>query len=573
MNLRRIIAGHFPDNESLSGADFAKRLQWLMLVRLIVNTLLLGATILFHVEHIDSLFAVSAVPLYILICTIFLLSLLYALALPRLRSYWGFSIFQVMVDLGYYTALVYFTGGASSPFLLIYVFPIIASGILHLRRGAYGTACLACMLFGVMILLQFHGALPRSEWPWVSPWATKAPGYVLWVVVVHFTIFFLTAFLSSSVAVQLRTTRVSLSVTERDYRRLSGLHSSIVRSIPSGIITTDEQDHISYVNEAGASVLRTSPAELHGVPLRRVFPEVENGFSDHARLSRRYVTTKQLDGERVYVELMFSDLRGDDGKPKGRLVVFQDITNLKRMEERVRVSQRQAAFVRIAAGMAHEIRNPLAALRGAAELLSVTSSESTGDHRLFDIIVREADRLNSLLGDFLVLVSPIEHVRSRVMLNDLVQDTVTLFSSGPLSEKHVTIETLVSHGVELEGDAAKLKQALWNLLANALEASPEGGIIKVVLQADEAEGQAMLSVQDFGEGVPPEIKDRIFEPFTTTKEGGTGLGLPLVLRTVEAHNGTVEFDSDPRIGTTFVVRLPLAHSEPVTENRDELTNE
>ena len=247
-------------------------------------------------EHVDSLFAESAIPLYILICTIFLLSLLYALSLPRLRNYWWFSVFQVMVDLGYYTVLVYFTGGASSPFLLIYVFPIIASGILHLRRGAYGTACLACMLFGLMILLQFHGILPRSEWPWVSPWATKAPGYVLWVVVVHFTIFFLTAFLSSSVAEQLRTTRASLSVTERDYRKLSGLHSSIVRSIHSGIITTDELDRITFVNEAGANVLRTTPGELHGVPLSKVFPEVKNGLPHRVTAMRRYVTNQKAGG-------------------------------------------------------------------------------------------------------------------------------------------------------------------------------------------------------------------------------------------------------------------------------------
>lgn len=573
MSLRRTIADYFHANESLSGPDFAKRLQWLMFVRLIVTTLLLGATILFHVEHIDSLFAESAVPLYVLICTIFLLSLLYALSLPRLRNYWGFSIFQVVVDLCYYTALVYFTGGASSPFLLIYVFPIITSGILHLRRGAYGTASIACILFGLMILLQFHGILSRSEWPWVSPWATKASGYLLWVVVVHFTIFFLTAFLASSVAEQLRTTKVSLSVTERDYRKLSGLHSSIVRSIPSGIITTDELDRISFVNEAGANALRTSPAELYGVPLGTIFPDIKNGRSDRATISRRYVTTKELGGERVHMELTFSDLRGDDGRPKGRLVVFQDVTNLKKMEERVRVSQRQAAFVRIAAGMAHEIRNPLAALRGAAELLSVSSMESIGDQRLFHIIVREADRLNSLLSDFLVLVSPMEHVKSRVMLNDLVQDTITLFSTGLLSDRDVTIETLVSKGVEVEGDAAKLKQALWNLLANALEASTNGGVIRVVLESDEAERQAVLAVQDSGGGVPPEIKDRIFEPFTTTKEGGTGLGLPLVLRIVEAHNGVIEFDSDPRRGTTFIVRLPLAHAEPVTENRDEPTNE
>lgn len=574
MILRRTIAGLFPVNESLSGPDFAKRLEWLMLVRLIVTTLLLGATIFFHAKHVNSLFAETAIPLYVLIGALFLLSLLYALALPRMRNYWGFSFFQVMADVVYYTVLVYFTGDASSPFLLIYVFPIISSGILHLRRGAYGTASVASILFGTLVTLQFHGILPHSEWPWVSPWAKEAPRYVLWIVVVHFTIFFLTAFLSSSIAEQLRSTRASLWMSQRDYRNLSGLHSSIVHSIPSGIITTDERDRISYVNDSGANVLRSSTAELLGMSLTRVFPEIANGLTRSPTHRDRFVTTKALNGEIVHLEMTFSDLRGEDGLPKGRLVVFHDITEIKKMEERVKVSERQAAFVRIAAGMAHEIRNPLAALRGAAELLSQCALDTTCNTRLFDIVIREADRLNSLLGDFLVVVSPMEQVKSRVMLNSLVHDTIELFSKGLPAEKHLSVETLISRGVEVEGDAAKLKQAVWNLLTNASEASSRGGVIRVVLQSDEQEAQAVLAVQDLGEGIPPEIKDRIFEPFTTTKEGGTGLGLPLVLSIVAAHNGVIEFDSKGgKSGTTFIMRLPLAHTERITYDGGKPNNE
>jgi two-component system, NtrC family, sensor histidine kinase PilS len=556
VNIRRRIIDLIRPEGPWDGPDFRRRVEWLMLLRLMVTTLLLGITIFFQLRESRDFLLHPATPLYILIGTTFLLSLIYAFSLPLIPDLWTFSYFQVMVDVVYATVLVHFTGGASSVFTLLYIFPIITSGILHMRRGALLTAAATSVLFGLLVNLEFYRLISPSDWPWVSPWSRHTPGYLLWVLVVHFTFFFLAAILASTGAEQLQKIRISLTRRESDYQRLSELYTSIVRSIPSGIITTDQTDRITFVNSAGVILLGTPLSDLIGIPLRQVFPVVHNDVRTSKVRRETYLTVKEVNGDKRNMELTVSDLQRENDVPSGRLVVFHDVTQIRKMEDRVKLSEKQAAFVRIAAGMAHEIRNPLASLRGATELLSETSSGLGDQQKLLGIVIRESDRLNSLLGDFLLTVNRQPSKKARVLLTDLVEETVDLFASGPRIRQGVSLETLVHKGVEVEGDSTRLRQAVWNLLGNALDATPDGGVIRVVLESES--GQAILKVEDSGPGIPPEIRDRIFEPFTTTKGKGTGLGLSLVLSVVEAHNGTVEAETAPGTGTVFIVRLPLA---------------
>ena len=479
--------------------------------------------------------------------------------LPELRT---FSFLQILVDLVYTTVLIYFTGGASSVFTLIYILPIIASGTLHFKRGAFTVASIAAVLFGSLVAFQFHGLIPASNWPWVSPWSMQTPGYVLWVLLVHFTVFYVLAILAGSVAEQLQKTKIVLTLKESDYERLSDLHTSIVRSIPSGIMTSDETDRVTFVNAAGATLLGASFLEFANTPLPSIFPVIEAGLSKTATDKKTYVTVKQIKGEQSQIELTVTELTGSDGQPRGKLVVFHDVTLLRRMEDRVKISEKQAAFVRIAAGMAHEVRNPLAALRAATELLTQSTPSSNNEKRLLSIVIREADRLNSLLGDFLATISSQPPNKVRVILTDLLEETVELFAREPRVGREIALETLINKGVEVEGEPSRLKQALWNLFTNALDATQDGGFIRIILETEQSAKQAIIKVQDSGCGIPTEIKDRIFEPFTTTKEKGTGLGLSMVLNVVRAHNGYIEADSVPGLGSMFIMRLPLAHPEP-----------
>ena len=332
--LWRFIGAAVPETSS-DGPEFRKRVEWLMLLRLVVTTFLLGATLFFQLQERGSIFVDAAIPLYVLVGAIFLLSLIYALSLPVIPYLSAFSFFQVMVDVVYATVLIYFTGGALSVFTLLYIFPITSSGILHFRRGALITASTCAVLFGLLITFQFYGVLPPSDWPWESPWGRLTPGYILWVLVVHFTIFLIVAIVSSSVAEQLQRTRLSLSRRELDYRNLSELHTNIVRSIPSGIITTDERDRITYVNAPGSELLGAPLSELVSVPLKQVFPVIQDGIATSGVRRDTYRTVREVVEKQIHMELTVSDLKEGDGTPRGRLVVFQDVTQIRKMEERV----------------------------------------------------------------------------------------------------------------------------------------------------------------------------------------------------------------------------------------------
>jgi len=565
--LWRIVSLVVPEGPR-AGPDFRRRVEWMMLLRLVVTTLLLGATIYFQFREARAFFVDPAVPLYILIAATFLLSLVYVFTLPLVPDLWTFSFFQIIVDVFYVTVVVYFTGGASSVFTLLYLFPIIAAAILHFRRGALIIASVASVLFGLLLNLEFYQLIPAADWPWVSPWSRNTPGYILWVLVVHLTFFYVLAVIASSVTEQLQSTRLSLSRKESDYTKLSDLHTGIVRSIPSGIITADAADRVTFVNAAGTALLGRPLSELVSMPLKNIFPVIDDKITTSSALRESYRTVKEIHGANKHIELAVTDLKNRDGVPTGRLVVFQDITEIRKMEERVNLSEKQAAFVRIAARMAHEIRNPLASLRGATELLSQMSGGMLTEKRLLDIVIRESDRLNSLLGDFLKTVTDQQPSKIRVMLTDLVEETIDLFAREPRVFGRVSLETRIRKGVEVEGEPARLRQALWNLLTNALDATPDGGVIRVVLEPERRSNQAILKVQDSGGGIPLEIRDRIFEPFTTTKEKGTGLGLSLVLSIAEAHGGTVDAESSPGTLTAFTLRLPLASSAMIDHERE-----
>jgi two-component system, NtrC family, sensor histidine kinase PilS len=567
----RAIYVFLPD-EIRDESEFRKRVEWLILFRLVVTSLLLGATVFFQLREANPQFVEAVIPLYGLIGVTFLFSLLYALSVRVVPHIWVFSFFQIMVDAIYATVLVYFTGGSSSAFTFIYIFPIIAAGVLHLRRGALITATVAALLFGLLINLQFQGIIPISAWPWVTPWSSYTGGYVSWLFVVHLTVFFVVAVASSSLAEQLRSTKLSLRLREIDYEKLSDLHTRIVDSISSGIITTDEQDRITFVNGAAASLLGTPLQELANQPLKTIFGVVRNSSAQDRVHHQTYVTVKDIAGRQIHIEWSVTDLKGKEGTPAGRLVVFQDITQMKKMEDRVKLSEKQSALVRIAAAMAHEIRNPLASIRGATELLSLSATDPAKEKRLLEIVIRESDRLNALLGEFLRTVSGRHAHKTRIILSGLVQETVDLFTSQIKSPQSASLETLIHKGVEIEGDPGQLKQAFWHLLTNAAEAAGEAGLIRVVLEIDGRRREAVLKVHDSGPGIQPEIRDRIFEPFSTTKERGTGLGLAQVLSVVEAHGGTIDLESAPRTGTLVILRLPLASSEPPSEKEKKRTD-
>lgn len=495
-------------------------------------------------------------PLYILIGATFLLSLLYAIALPRINDLWSFSFFQILVDVAYATVLIHFTGGASSTFSLLYVFPIVASGVLHFRRGALLTAAIASLAFGLLLILEFYRMIPGSIWPWTSSWKNYDPGFVLWVLVVHFTVFLLVAVLAGSIAEQLKNTRISLSLRDLAFENLSDLHTSIVESIPSGILTTDEGDRVSFVNNVGLSILGMTSAQVNHLPLSRVFSEFHKPGFQHLNGTTAFTVPHEVNSNIRLIHCAVTILKERDATPKGRLLVFQDITEIKRMEERARNAEKQASFVRIAAGMAHEIKNPLASIRGASELLTQPVVDSGNRHLLLGIVIRESDRLNSLLNDFIATVSIPSSSRVPLLLDQVIDELAEEYQKDVLADRGISIVRDLQKGLQVDAEPDKLKQAVMNVLVNAADASSRDSEIRVTLAREQEE--AIIRVQDFGHGIPPAWIDRVFEPFATTKEFGTGLGLPMALTILEAHGGGIDLVESNEKGSIFVMHIPLA---------------
>ncbi len=540
-------------------AELLRRLEWMIFIRLFITTFLLGITVFFHLHSTRGIVVHPAIPLYVLLGATFSLSLIYALALSRINNLQMFSFFQIIVDLIYITAVIHFTGGLSSVFTLLYVFPILAAAIFQFRRGALRTAFAACFFFGLLISFQFIIPIPEGSWPWLDQMPVYRKGYVLWVFVVHVTIFMVTAFLASSVAEQLQKVRISLSVRELDYEKLSELQSSIVGSITSGIITTDEHGDITFANDAALAILRRGRDDIINSPLKEVFPNIHDAPKNFSMTLDVPDAVNQASSEPRILELDLSELKPLSGDNQGRLLIFQDVTDIRKMEEQAHLSEKQAAFVRIAAGLAHEIRNPLASLRGAAELLGCSDLKRNEQEKLTSIVIREADRLNSLLTDFLATVTSSKLKKNSLILSDLIRETTEFFAEITKKKSGVGVECSIANAIIVLGEPAKLKQALWNLLNNALEALPDkGGTISVTLQADPVRREAVLSIKDNGCGIAIDDRSRIFEPFTTTKIHGTGLGLPMTLSIVEGHEGSIEVETVPGKETTFIVRLPTA---------------
>ncbi len=534
--------------------DIKRAVEWLILLRLFITFSVLAITISFQFRESRYFDVNPATPLFIVVGAIFALSLLYALSLDKIGDLSKFSFFQICIDTVYSTVLVQLTGGASSSFTLLYVLPVLAAGILHLRKGALIIASMSSVLLGGLVALHFYAVIPQSLWPWASLWRNNDPGYLLWVLIIHFTLFFSVALLSGTVSQQLKNTRISLTLRETEYERLSDLHTNIIESIPSGIITSDEDDAITFVNEVGVDLLKTEPSGLIGRPLTSVFQDLKAVDRDTRTIRSFSMVLRNESGQKREIDLSFGGLWDRNEKPLGHLVVFQDVTDVRRMERRAKQNERQAAFVRIASGMAHEIRNPLASLRGAAELLSRPVGETLNQERLLAIIIREADRLNALLSDFILTVDGRHAKAVRLSLSKLLADTLQEFESSHCVPQGIHLVADAMKTVEINGQADRLKQAFLSVLINSAESSKAGSEIRVRMYRDADE--VIVSIEDRGSGVPPEIRNKIFEPFFTTKSFGTGLGLPMALSIVEAHGGSIELGDNEPEGTVFMIHLP-----------------
>ena len=534
--------------------DLYGKLIWLTGVRLLVNTALLVATAVLSVGPGGGFPDAAEGLLYAIIGGLYFASLV-TVALLRARKHLSAVVHaHVFSDVIAATGLVYVTGGAESIFTVLYPLAIVNAAIGLGRRGA--------LLAAGATAVTFLGLVSAQEWHWLAhalglPRSSLPPARLALTLAANLSAFALTAALSGYLVEQLQGARRVLALRETELEALSTLHQSIVLSIPSGILTTDDQQRVTYVNPSGEEITGWHTRDSRGRPVSELSLELARSLREAHEGRGEAEIVRRGEPRIIGYEAKILDRAGAPGR-QGRVVIFQDLTDLRRMEVAVRRSDRLAAVGKLAAGLAHEIRNPLASMTGSIELLSGTPGLSQSDKKLLSIVHREAERLEALVSDFLEFARPAAPTLVVTDARLAIEETVAVFRSSA-RQRGLELDVDPGEAVAVRADPGQLKQVLWNLLANASEATPTGG--RVCIRAFREKDEAVVEVADSGAGIAPEDLQRIFDPFFTTKERGTGLGLATVHRIVEGHGGRVEVSSTPGKGTTFRIRLPAAPLE------------
>jgi two-component system, NtrC family, sensor histidine kinase PilS len=536
-------------------SNLGLRLKKLMFFRVImVTTLLFIAT---YVESVsETLLAVN--PLYFLIGIAYLLTVLHALLLRFLPHLVPQVYAQVLGDLFLITGLVYVTGGVRAGFILLYPISVLSGSVMLSRRGGLFLTGVATFLYAATLWAVRVGFVPAqglTDVPWLP---TKVLLFSVFVTAVACgTVALIGSYFSES----LRHAGQKLREATDEVADLRETNEIIVNSIQTGLLTTDSEGHILHVNPFGESILGAATSTVRGLNVRDFFhssllePSAVKARAGSKALARLELGYDHPGGQRLDLGVSVTPLAtGGPGKT-GYLFVFQDLTDIKRLEEEVRTNEKLAAVGEMAAQLAHEIRNPLGSISGSAQVLMGGRDISPEEGRLLAIITRESKRLSDTLNRFLFQARPAGRPRGPVDIGPLVSEVVTLLRNGPEVGPHHAVELDLDHGPHLcLADPDEITQVFWNLARNGLEAMPGGGRLSVILRRTGDE--LVLSVRDQGRGMGRAEQRRMFEPFRTGTPMGTGLGLAIVYRIVREHGGDITVKSAPAQGTEVEVRLP-----------------
>jgi len=539
-----------------------RHIQWLLLIRIVFFTLLIGMTVVLSSLGTEVILP-SDTLIVAFIAILFIISIGSAATAQKpglnLRR---FGLIQILFDTIFAALLVYGTGCSQSIFTPVFILPVIAGGLIMSRKGGLVAAASATLLYGIILVLEYFNIVPSYI---TQP--AHAPAYNFLraanLFAVYGSTFFVTGFISGTLAARLQSTEEALSQTSLKYDRLSRLYKQIFDDISTGIITTDENGRITSCNAASGRITGFDPNEITGCSLSDIFPGLQ--LSNTA--TRQAIDLQKKDGTSIRVGYSFSRLNLPDdpqsqrGDKHCKIITLQDISKIEAMEKRVREAEKMAAIGEMSASIAHDFRNPLAAISGSAQLLAREEGNRQGPgKKLSTIIYRESKRMAKTITEFLQFARPAPVHAEWFALDRVMEEAIA--SSRRLqdaSEKGL-ISITIADKIDAYGDRQQLQTLLVHLLENSLIFS-EQNKSGVQLWAEEIEQEEdnwlCLKIMDRGQGIDPDIIDTIFQPFFTTREQGTGLGLAIVKQIVELHNGRIEVESEPGQGCTMKIYLPL----------------
>jgi two-component system sensor histidine kinase PilS (NtrC family) len=519
-------------------------LAWLVKVRILILTFLLG------IELILNRVAETPLPVKFFV-TIILFWFALALFFVLLHSVWAEqrvqAALQVVTDLVLVTLVVQATGSWDSSLNFLYPLVIIVASILLPRTWAYLSAALAFIFYGAILELTYYDA--------VRSYANTHPELLSLqaIILLNLSGFFAIAYLAGLLSNKLRQVDVQLKDASGALENLQALHENIIQSISAGLITTGLDGHVRFANAAAHRILGFGESALTGRPIADLFLDA----LPQAGTERTHgeVRFQPADGFRKTFRVIASPLTVKERGTVGFVYTLEDLTEIRRLEREVRMQDRLAAVGRLAAAIAHEIRNPLTSIAGSASMLSSATQVTDEQRQLLQIVTRESERLNNIITDFLAYSRGKQYRFDRVDLIPLIKDTLTLLENRLLAENTgITIRRELSiREAWTLADGDKIKQVFWNFSQNAVRAMKNGGQLTVAVESIGEDWQ--INFADTGQGMSPQQTEKIFEPFQSGFEGGTGLGLAIVYQIVQAHEGKVWARSRLGEGTTFVLRL------------------
>jgi two-component system sensor histidine kinase PilS (NtrC family) len=546
---------------------FRRRLLWLIGGRVAAVTVLLGSAIL---TQIKSPGALPIDPFFFLIGLTYALTVVYCMLLRQTEQRRWIVDVQLAADAVLISALIHLTGGVASLFSTLYILPIIAAAAVLSLRGAVMVGVLSSVLYAGLVSAQYLGtpALPVVSGAEVL----QPPRVALYTVGLNVFGFVAVAALSGYLSEGLRRAGQELEQASNQIADLQAFSDYAINSLGSGLTTTELNGTVLTLNRAGEAIVGVKATAAMGrlvqemlqlpEPCRALFGPLES----RPPLPRvEYVYTRP-DGRQIELGISMAILLTPRGE-SGFVITFQDVTEARRQEREARVQQRLAAVGEMAAGIAHEIRNPLASMSGSLQILRQELPLTDEQAQLMDIVLRESERLNETIRSFLAYARPQRNAAARLDVRQVVTDTSRLLENSPeRHERHSIRVQVPGDPVWCVADESQIRQVVWNLATNGLRAMADGGELELRVEASaagpDAPGHATIAVHDEGMGIPSDELESILQPFRGGFSKGTGLGLSIVHRIVTDYGGELQVTSQQGAGTTVTVKLPAAAASP-----------
>ncbi|MBW1729823.1 MAG: PAS domain S-box protein [Deltaproteobacteria bacterium] len=548
--------------------ELASRLQTLMFIRVAFVSILLGASLFVQIRETRTYFGYIQTIHFLLIASVYFLTFIYALLFKWTKNYRALAYLQLTADALFVCSVLLVTGGMESIFSFLFILIIITASVILYRKGGVIIASLSSFLYALTVASHYFG--------WIHPLGLEPIGttpyqgaHVLYLTSVNVLAFYVVAFLTSYLSEMVKRSKVELEAKQVDFDQLELLNDGIIRSISSGVIALNNQGQIILFNPASEAIFGVRSHEAKGKRIEEILPSLSASLNEDKGKELedqpspggfRDISIKGPEGEEVHLRYSISPLQLPMKGPFGSIIVLQDITEIKKIEEEMKKVEGLALVGELAAGIAHEIRNPMASISGSIQMLKEGMSGNEIQAKLMDIVLREIARLNQLVNDFLLFARPRKPSIQNFDLNRLIRETLELFQHSQHWTAKIKVSSHLDGAFFVNSDPQLVKQILWNLLRNACEAMPSGGQLHIATSLIREPAQSpmvRIHIRDTGAGFDEKAIPHLFAPFFTTKEEGSGLGLAIVKRIVEALGGQVQGANHPEGGACISVLFPL----------------